>query len=163
MTTRLFDTGIFDSGIFKTDEPSLGIFSTPPFDTGIFDHAAGEQGIFSTPPFDTGIFDHRVTTTTSAPPAGGSWAWLDAFRPRRRQDAPTEEPKPKRKRRKRVKADTIDLAPDGPVEVQTGIVETVPAWDALVELQRIQNEAAEARRQRLRAIALADDEWLMMQ
>jgi hypothetical protein len=96
------------------------------------------------------------------PSAGGSWAWLDAFS-RRRQEAPTEEPKPKRKKRKRVKADTIDLAPDGPVDVQTGIVEAVPAWDVLAELQRIQNEAAEARRQRLRAIALADDEWLMMQ
>jgi hypothetical protein len=143
MTTRLFDTGIFDSGIFKTDEPIPGIFEAPPFDTG--------------------IFDHRVTTTTSAPAAGGSWAWLDAFSPRRRQEAPTEAPKPKRKKRKRLKADTIDLAPDGPVEVQTGIVEAVPVWDVLAELQRIQNEAAEARRQRLRAIALADDEWLMMQ
>jgi hypothetical protein len=38
MADRLFDTGIFDSGIFKTEEPIPGIFDTGIFDTGIFDH-----------------------------------------------------------------------------------------------------------------------------
>ena len=101
-------------------------------------------------------------TTQPAQPSGGRWIdWL--ARPPRQADLPDDDaPKPKKAKRKRYNADTIELAPDGPVEVQTGIVETIPAWDALVELQRIQNEAAEARRQRLRAIALADDEWLMM-
>jgi hypothetical protein len=96
------------------------------------------------------------------PQAGGGWYdWLP--RPRPVDVSEDDTPKRKRKKRRRIKADTIELAPDGPVEVQTGIVETAPAWDVLAELQRIQVEAAEARRQRLRAIALADDEWLMMQ
>lgn len=124
-------------------------------------------GIFDTGIFDTGIFDHAAAVQQQ--PTGGSWAFLDAFSPRRRQrDAdrdyvsPDETPKPKRKKRKRLKADTIELAPDGPVEVQTGIVETKPAWDVLVELKRLGDEAEIARKQRLRAIALADDDWLMM-
>jgi hypothetical protein len=103
-----------------------------------------------------------VVVVPVQPQAGGGWYdWLP--RPRPVDVSADETPKPKRKKRKRLKADAIDLVPDGPVEVQTGIVETVPVWDVLAELQRIQNEAAEARRQRLRAIALADDEWLMMQ
>jgi len=139
--------GIFDSGIFKA---------------GTFDQAASSSCIFDTGIFDQGIFDHCPDAVAQQPAAGGQWRdWLPRRPDVSQEDTP--ELKPKRKKRKRVKADTIDLAPDGPVEVQTGIVETVPAWDALVELQRIQNEAAEARRQRLRAIALADDEWLMMQ
>jgi hypothetical protein len=40
MADRLFDTGIFDSGIFKTEEPIPGIFDSGNFDTGIFDHRA---------------------------------------------------------------------------------------------------------------------------
>lgn len=46
--------------------------------------------------------------------------------------------------------------------IDTGIIEVTPAWDALVELQRIQDEAAIARQKKLRAIALSDDDWLMM-
>jgi hypothetical protein len=137
MTTRLFDTGIFDSGIFKTDEPIPGIF-----DTGIY---------------DTGIFDHRVTPSV-VPQSTGGWEWLNSLNPpSRRREEPEEKPEP---RRRRLKADTIELAPD--LEVVTGVIPSMPAWDMMAELQRRQAEAEAARLARLRAIALADDDWLMM-
>ena len=95
-----------------------------------------------------------------AQPTGG-WEWLNSLNPPSSRDIQeVDTPEPKRPKRKRLKAETIELAPD--LEVQTGIIPVMPAWDALVELQRMQDEAEIARRERLRALVLADDEWLMM-
>jgi hypothetical protein len=91
-------------------------------------------------------------------PATGGWEWLNSLNPpSRRREEPEEKPEP---RRRRLKADTIELAPD--LEVITGVIPSMPAWDMMAELQRRQAEAEAARLARLRAIALADDDWLMM-
>jgi hypothetical protein len=146
MSDRLFDTGIFDSGIFKTEVPIPGIY-----DTGIFDNAD---------PF--GIFDHRIPSAAASPSAGWS-GWLNELPRPRRLEGDADEPPPKRKRRKKrnlTPEAPFALAPDPLIE--RGVVQITPAWDVMVQIQQMQAEAEIARLERLRAIALADDEWLMM-
>ena len=90
---------------------------------------------------------------------GGGHAWKDPAEPQYRVH-PEYEDKPKKKRRKVTEPETIVFAPD--LTVQTGIVPVRPAWDVMAELQQRADEAERIRRAKLRAIALADDEWLMV-
>lgn len=92
-------------------------------------------------------------------PIGGGHAWKGPAEPRYRVH-PEYEEKPKKKRKREKVGEQVILA--GEPEIQTGIIEVTPARDVLGELQRKQAEAEQARRDRLRAIALADDEWLMV-
>jgi hypothetical protein len=149
---ELTATGV-DTGAPTVGTPILGILGLT-YDLTADDLSTGA------PTVGTPALTENAATQPAQ--AGGSWAFLDAFSPRRSDVSRDDTPKPKKAKRKRLKADTIELAPDGPVEVQTGIVKTTPAWDVLIELQRLNDEAEIARQQRLRAIALADDEWLMM-
>jgi len=99
-----------------------------------------------------------ITTTTT----GGGGYWPEVKRPEYRIYPEYDDtPKPEKRKVKRYKAgNQVILESDG-VTVQTGIIEVKPAWDALVELQQQRDEAERARLERLRAILLADDEWLM--
>ena len=90
---------------------------------------------------------------------GGGHAWKGPAEPRYRV-YPEYEDKPRKKRKREKVGEQVILA--GEPEIQTGIIEVTPARDVLGELQRQQAEAEQARRDRLRAIALADDEWLMV-
>ncbi len=90
---------------------------------------------------------------------GGGHAWKGPVEPQYRVH-PDYEDKPKKKRRKVTEPETIVLAPD--ITVQTGIVPVRPAWDVMAELQQRADEAERTRRAKLRAIALADDDWLMV-
>lgn len=92
-------------------------------------------------------------------PIGGGHAWKGPAEPKYRVH-PEYEDKPRKKRKREKVGEQVILA--GEPEIQTGIIEVTPARDALGELQRKQAEAEQARRDRLRAIALADDEWLMV-
>ncbi len=90
---------------------------------------------------------------------GGGHAWKGPAEPQYRVH-PDYEDKPKKKRRKVTEPETIVLAPD--LTVQTGIVPVRPAWDVMAEIQQRTDEAERIRRAKLRAIALADDDWLMV-
>lgn len=92
------------------------------------------------------------------PLGGGGHAWKGPAEPKYRVH-PEYEDKP-RKKKKVKQGQQVILA--GEPEIQTGIIEVSPAWDALGVLERRQAEAEMARRKRLRAIAEADDEWLMV-
>jgi hypothetical protein len=108
--------------------------------------------------------------TVGSPPLGGDapvietpsagWSnWLNNIpRPRQAED----EPKPKRKKRRKRKPDYEPFVPAPDPLIERGIVQITPAWDVMVQLQQMQQEAEIARLERLRAIALADDEWMMM-
>ena len=93
------------------------------------------------------------------PVNGGGVAWRGPKQPQYRVH-PEYEAKPKKKRKTVTEPEVITLAPD--LHVQTGIVETTPAWDAIGELDNLSAEAERLRKKKLRAIALADDEWLMV-
>lgn len=93
------------------------------------------------------------------PLVGGGHAWKGPAEPKYRVH-PEYEDKPKKKRKREKVGEQVILA--GEPEIQTGIIEVTPARDVLGELQRRQAEADQARRDRYRAIALADDEWLMV-
>jgi len=175
----IFDTGIFDTGIFDHRFPAAPTVGTPALTqpdnltaTGISTgaptvgtpaitqaHALAADGIETGPPtVGTPALDPPAEDTQQQT-AGGVWRdWLPVRTPREYPEY--VEAKPKRRKKRRPEPEQITLAPD-PI-IETGIIDVIPAWDVLVELQRIQEEAAIARQQRLRAIALADDEWLMM-
>lgn len=102
-----------------------------------------------------------VVPPVTLPPGMGGWEWLNNLNPPRQRDPEDEPRQAKRKKRRKLKEpEEIVLAPD--LTVETGIVETVPAWDALGRLQEASDEAERVRRKKLRMIALADDDWLMM-
>jgi len=92
--------------------------------------------------------------------AGGGFAWKGPAEPNYRVH-PEYADKPAHKTNKKVQTpEVIELAPD--LHVQTGIAPVRPAWDVMAELQQRQSEADQARQDKLRQIALADDEWLMV-
>jgi hypothetical protein len=96
------------------------------------------------------------------PPITGGGHWKGPPEPSYRiHDEYDPDAKGKKKRKKKKVIDGNVVIGPAPV-IQTGIVEVKPAWDAMVDLQRMQEEAEQVRRERLRAIALADDEWLMV-
>lgn len=139
-----------------------GIFDTGIFDTGIFDSTVGT--------FDTGIFDRNiydnvlgpVTVAPSTAVAAGGY-WPNVKRPEYRihpEYDPDAKPKRKRKKKRKQEEQEIVILP-APV-FEPKIITVSPALDVLSELQRIADEAARANAERLRAIAIADDEWLMM-
>jgi hypothetical protein len=109
-----------------------------------------------------GVTAQAVSAPVETPPqASGGWEWLNTLNPPSRRRLEDEDERKQPKPQRRVIRDTgIVLAPE-PV-IERGRIPTVPAWDAMIELQRIQQEAEIARLERLRAIALADDDWLMM-
>lgn len=117
-----------------------GIFDTGIFDTGIFDHAA----IAPVQP------DERIT-------GGGYWR---EHKPNYRIHDEYADP-PAKKKTKKVKKEGQQIILEGDPVIETGIIEVTPARNALAELDRIAKEAAAARKKRLRALALADDDWLM--
>lgn len=120
-------------------------------------------GFIGLPWFRGGTVETAVPDTSQ--PAAGWSGWLNNVpRPRRvedEEDERQEQPKPKKKVRRYV-ADGGHVILEGDVTVQTGVIEATPAWDALSKLQRDYEEAERIRRKKLRAIALADDDWLMM-
>jgi hypothetical protein len=152
----IFDTGIFDTGIFDHRIPAAPTVGTPAITQT---HALAADGIETGPPTVGNPAIAPPAQDTQQPTAGGVWRdWLPVRTPREYPEY--VEAKPKRRKKRRPEPEQITLAPD-PI-IETGIIDVIPAWDVLVELHRIQEEAAIARQQRLRAIALADDEWLMM-
>ena len=90
---------------------------------------------------------------------GGGHAWKGPAEPKYRVH-PEYEDKPKKKRKRGKVGEQVILA--GEPEIQTGIIEVTPARDALGEIQRAKDEAERIRQAKFRAIALADDEWLMV-
>lgn len=114
-------------------------------------------------PFGVGYPGLRVIATEQ--PRAGWSNWLNQLPKPRQADAEAEaeiEPVRKRKKRRRKTQDQEPFVPIPDPVIQRGIVETRPAWDVMAELQQMQQEAELARLERLRAIALADDEWMMM-
>jgi len=93
------------------------------------------------------------------PVTGGGFVWKGPQEPNYQVHAEYDA-KPRRKRKKVTEPETIVLAPD--LTVQTGIVAVRPAWDVMAELQQRADDAEQVRRDKLRQIALADDEWLMV-
>lgn len=93
------------------------------------------------------------------PIIGGGHAWKGPAEPQYRVH-PEYEDKPKKKRKRETVGEQVILA--GEPEIQTGIIEVTPARNVLGEIQWKQAEAEQVRRDKLRAIALADDEWLMV-
>ena len=104
---------------------------------------------------DTAAFN---ATAESEQPSG-SGPWKGPIEPRYRVH-PEYEDKPKKKKRVTQVGEQVILA--GEPEIQTGVIAVRPAWDVMAEMQQRAEEAERARRERLRAIALADDEWLMV-
>ena len=124
-------------------------------------------GIFDTGIFDTGIFDNGGAAATGPTQGGGPGHWKGPVEPAY-QVHPEYADKPKRKK-KRVITEGPQVVIESDVTTQTGIIETpavTPARNVLAEMQQKQAEANQARaiaeQQRIRAIALADDEWLMV-
>jgi len=99
------------------------------------------------------------STQANEQPTGGGYAWKGPAEPRYRVH-PEYADKPKRKKRAKKVGEQIVLAPD-PI-IETGIIDVRPAWNVTAEMQKRAREAKRIRRAKLRAIALADDEWLMV-
>jgi hypothetical protein len=103
--------------------------------------------------------EYVAGATVAEQPQAGWSNWLNNIpRPRQAED----EPKPKRKKRRKRKPEYEPFVPAPDPLIERGVVQITPAWDVMVQLQQMQAEAEMARLERLRAIALADDEWLMM-
>ena len=107
-----------------------------------------------------------VAQQSEAPPGpvetpvnGGGHAWKGPVEPHYRVH-PEYEGKPKKKAKRVVEPEVITLAPT--LHIQTGISPVRPAWDVMADLQQRADEADRIRRAKLRAIALADDDWLMV-
>lgn len=100
-----------------------------------------------------------ITAQADDQPIGGGHAWKGPAEPRYRVH-PEYEDKPRKKRKREKVGEQVILA--GEPEIQTGIIAVRPAWDVMAEMQQRAEEAERVRRERLRAIALADDEWLMV-
>lgn len=100
-----------------------------------------------------------VLDAQDQPISGGGSAWKGPAEPKYRVH-PEYEDRPKKKRKREKVGEQVILA--GEPEIQTGIIEVTPARDALGKLQQARDEADRIRRAKLRAIALADDEWLMV-
>ena len=92
---------------------------------------------------------------------GSHWKGHDGPKYRRYEEYDDTPAPAAEKPRKRIKIDGNQIILAGDPVIQTGIVQVKPAWDALVDLQRARDEADIERKKRLRAIALADDDWLM--
>lgn len=90
---------------------------------------------------------------------GGAVGWRGTLDRIYRVHPEYDEPKPKKKKVKKA-GEQVILA--GEPEIHTGVIEVQPARDVLGELQRQRDAADRVRRAKLRAIALADDEWLMV-
>ena len=105
------------------------------------------------------VADLTATSQPDVQPTGGGYAWKGPAEPHYRVH-PEYEDKPKKKRTRKKVGEQVILT--GEPEIQTGIIEVTPALDALGEIQRSKDEAERIRRAKLRAIALADDEWLMV-
>lgn len=106
---------------------------------------------------DTVAFN--ATAAGDEQPIGGGHAWKGPAEPKYRVH-PDYEDRPKKKKRVTQVGEQVILA--GEPEIQTGIIAVRPAWDVMAEMQQRAEEAERARQERLRAIALADDEWLMV-
>lgn len=117
-------------------------------------------GIFDTGIFDTGIFDNAGSA--SALPTNRGTPWKGPKEPEYRI---YPEYAAKKRKKKRVLVEGPQVVVESDVTTQTGIIQVpsiIPALDVLGDMQAKQAQADQARLDRLRAIALADDEWLMV-
>lgn len=117
-------------------------------------------GLWDTGLWDTGLWDGSGAATGPIAGGGDGGRWKGPKEPEYRVH-PEFADRPKKKKR-RVTEEGPQVIIAGEPEIQTGIIEVTPARDVLGELQKKQAEAEKARLKRLRAIAAADDEWLMV-
>lgn len=104
-----------------------------------------------------------AVTAVSQQPEGRGIPWKGPDKHEYRVH-PEYADKPKRKK-KRIVEEGPQVVIESDVTTQTGIIKAkkvTPARNVLREIQQKQAEAEQVRRAKLRAIALADDEWLMV-
>lgn len=109
---------------------------------------------------DTASFVASVSVPDDGRITGGAGHWPE-HKPRYRIH-PEYDEKPKKKAKRKSEEDGKQVILKGKPEIHTGVVSVKPAFDALGKLKRTKDEAEAARLAKLRAIALAEDEWLMV-
>lgn len=117
---------------------------------------SADPGLYAISGTDATLQYGQAAVTQPIITGGGRWR---EHRPNYRIHPEYDDTKPQRKKRANKVGPVVVLEP-APVIV-TGIVEVKPAWDALVEIQQQRDEAERVRIKKLRALLLADDEWLM--